>query len=223
MWKPLTQATLPGTDHACFQTAETDKTPTTCANGHVPLWEYVCRSLPIEAKSSSVRGHDTVTGKDAKESTTRKVESGKRMITKTRGRRALTEPVNELATRPTTLTGNLLRTDGLRVVCEESFSFGESVKDERVGEGAIVGRRDPSMEGVGEGCVNRTKSNICRERENNLGSAMTCLFLNGGIPLVGVTGEGESTASENEEPRFLGEQVSRVSAGLRDVEDARAR
>ena len=84
--KWLTQATLPGTDHACFQTAEVDRTPMTCANGHVPLWEYACRSLPIAAKSSSVRGHDTVTGKDAKESTTRNVESGKRMITNTRGR-----------------------------------------------------------------------------------------------------------------------------------------
>ena len=81
-----TQATLPGTDHACFQTAEIDRTPTTCVSGHVPLWEYACRSFPIAAKSSNVRGHDTVTGKDPRESTTRKVESGKRMITKTRGR-----------------------------------------------------------------------------------------------------------------------------------------
>jgi len=82
----LTQATLPGTDHACFQTADIDRTPMTCANGHVPLWEYACRSLPIAARSSRVRGHETVTGKDARESTTRNVESGKRMTTKTRGR-----------------------------------------------------------------------------------------------------------------------------------------
>jgi len=52
---------------------------------------------------------------------------------------------------------------------------------------------------------------------------MACLFSNGGMPLVGGTGEGGSTAPENEEPRFLDEQVWRVSAGLRDVEDARVR
>lgn len=99
----------------------------------------------------------------------------------------------------------------------------ESVKDERVGEGAIVGRRDPSVERVGEGCVNRTKSKTCRERENKVGSAMTCLFSVGGMPQGGVTGEGESAASENEEARFLDEQVLMVSGGLREVEDARAR
>ena len=97
IWKPLTQATLPGTDQACFQTAEIDRTPTTCANGHVPLWEYECRSLPIEAKSPRVRGHDTVTGKDARDSTTSKVDSGKRMATKTRGRCVLTKNSEELA------------------------------------------------------------------------------------------------------------------------------
>ena len=90
---PLTQATLPGTDHACFQTAETDKTPTTCVNGHPPLWEYECRSLPIEAKSSKVLGQDTVTGKDASESTIMKVERGKRTTTMTRGKCAFREPV----------------------------------------------------------------------------------------------------------------------------------
>ena len=73
----------------------------TCANGHAPLWEYACRSLPIAAKSSNVRGHDTDTGNDAKESTTRSVESGKRMITKSKG--ALTEASGELATRSATL------------------------------------------------------------------------------------------------------------------------
>lgn len=40
---------------------------------------------------------------------------------------------------------------------------------------------------------------------------------------MGLTGEGGFSAPENEEPRFLDEQVSRVSGGLRDVEDARAR
>lgn len=43
----------------------------------------------MEAKSSSVRGQETVTGKDDRDSTTRKVDSGKRMITNTRGRCAL--------------------------------------------------------------------------------------------------------------------------------------
>lgn len=88
----------------------------------------------------------------------------------------LRETSEELATRSTTLTGNSARTDGLRVVYEESFSLNESVKDERVGEGAIVGRMDSSVEGEGEGCVKRTKSSTCIERENRLGSAMACLF-----------------------------------------------
>jgi len=110
------------------------------------------------------------------------------------------------------------------VVYEESFSLSESVNVERVGEGAMVGRRDSSVgvDGMGEGCVNRTKSRTCSERENKLGSAMGCLFSEGGMPLVGETGEGKS-GSENEEPRFLDEQVLRVSGGLRDVEEARAR
>jgi hypothetical protein len=68
----------------------------------------------------------------------------------------------ELATRSATFTGNLRHTEVLRVLCEEPFSFNESVKDERVGDGAIVGRRDSSVEGVGEWCVKRTKSSICR-------------------------------------------------------------
>lgn len=93
VWKTLTQATLPGTDQACFQTAETERTPTTCANGHVPLWEYEWRSLPIEAKSSSVRGHETVTGKDARDNTTKRVDSGKRITTNTNGACAFTETV----------------------------------------------------------------------------------------------------------------------------------
>ena len=89
----------------------------------------------------------------------------------------------------------------------ESFSLSVSVKDERVGEGAMVGRRDSSVEGEREGCVNRAKSNICNERENKLGSAMSCFISQGGIPLVGVTGVGGPTALETEEPRFLDEQV----------------
>lgn len=110
------------------------------------------------------------------------------------------------------------------MVYEESFSLTESVNVERVGEGAMVGSRDSSVGvvEVGEGCVNRTKSNTCSERENKLGSAMVCLFSEGGMPLVGESGEGKS-ASENEEPRFRDEQVLRVSGGLRDVEEARAR
>ena len=105
----------------------------------------------------------------------------------------------------------------------ESFSLNESVKDERVGEEAMVGRMDPSVEGVGEGCVNRTKSTICRERENKLCRVIACLFSDGGVAVVGTTGEDGSIGLENEEARFLDEQVSRVSADLRDVEDARAR
>ena len=105
----------------------------------------------------------------------------------------------------------------------ESFSLSVSVKDERVGEGAIVGRRDSSVEGVREGCEERAKSSIWRRRENELGSVMACLVSGGGIPLVGVASRGESTVPEKEEPRFLDEQVWMVSAGLREVEDARAR
>lgn len=144
------------------------------------------------------------------------------MITKTKGRCAFAVIV-ELATIDRS-TGDPEHTDGLRVVYRESFSLHESVKDERVGEGAMVGRRDSSVE-MGEGCVNRAKSRICRERENRLGSAMGCLLSEGGMPLVGVgvAGEGESAASENEEARFLDEQVLIVSGGLQDVEDARAR
>lgn len=105
----------------------------------------------------------------------------------------------------------------------ESFSLSVSVKDERVGEGAMVGRRDSSMERVGEGCVNRAKSSICKDRENRLGSTMACLVSEGRIPAVGVAGEGGSVAPEREEARFRDEQVSRVSAGLRDVEEALVR
>ena len=131
-----------------------------------------------------------------------------------------------LATRSTSLAVNSVHTDGLRVVYEESFSLSESANDERVGEGAMVGRRDSSVEGVGvgEGCANRTKSSTCNERENRLGRAAVCLFSEGGIPLVGVGETGEDiSGSEKEEPRFLDEQVLRVSGGLREVEEARAR
>ena len=155
------------------------------------------------------------------ESTTRNVESGKRMITKTRGRCVL--EMSEGLARSTALARNSGRTDGLRMVYEESFSLGESGKDERVGEGAMVGKRDSSVEGAGEGCVTRTKSSTCIARENKVGRTIARLFSGGGMSLVGVAGEGESAAVEKEEPRFLGEQVSRVSGGLRDVEDARAR
>ena len=90
----------------------------------------------------------------------------------------------------------------------ESFSLNESVKDERVGERAIVGSRDSSVEGVGEGCANLTESSICKERENKVGSVMgCCLFSEGGVLSVGVSGKGGSTTLETEEPRFLGEQV----------------
>jgi hypothetical protein len=129
----------------------------------------------------------------------------------------------ESATRSVTFTGNLAHTGELRVLCEDSFSFNESVKDERVGEGAMVGRRDSSVEEVREGCVKRTDSNICKDCENRLGRVIACLFSDGGALRVGVTGEGGSVAPESEEARFLDEQVLRVSAGLRDVEDARAR
>jgi hypothetical protein len=40
---------------------------------------------------------------------------------------------------------------------------------------------------------------------------------------VGATGEGGSVEPENEEARFLDEQVFRVRGGLREVEDALAR
>lgn len=135
----------------------------------------------------------------------------------------LEETSEESATRSATFTGNPTHTEEVRVLCDEPFSFKESVKDERVGEGAMVGRRDSSVEGVGEGCVKRTKSSICRDCENNRGNVIVCLFPGDGISLVGVTGEGGSVAPESEEARFLDEQVLRVSGGLREVEDARAR
>lgn len=113
--------------------------------------------------------------------------------------------------------------DGLRVLCKESFSFNESVNDERVGEGAMVGRMDSSMEGGGEGCVKRTKSSICKDLENKLGRVIVGLFSGGGILLVGDTGEGGSVEPEKEEARFREEQVLMVSGGLREVEDALAR
>ena len=47
----------------------------------------------MEARSSNVRGQETVTGKDANESRTRKVERGKRTTTITRGKCALRKPV----------------------------------------------------------------------------------------------------------------------------------
>jgi hypothetical protein len=43
-----------------------------------------------------------------------------------------------------------------------------------------------------------------------------------GVWLVGVSGEGGSVEPENEEARFLDEQVLRVSGGLREVEEALA-
>lgn len=105
----------------------------------------------------------------------------------------------------------------------KSFSLSVSVKDERVGEGAMVGRRESSVEGVREGCGERVKSSICKKREKEFWKAMACLVSGGGIPLVGVAGEGGSSVSEKDEPRFLDEQVWMVSAGLREVEEARAR
>jgi len=47
---------------------------------------------------------------------------------------------------------DVTHTDGLRVVHVESFSLSVSVKDERVGEGAIVGKRESSVEGVIQWC-----------------------------------------------------------------------
>jgi len=79
------------------------------------------------------------------------------------------------------------------------------------------------VEGEGEGCVNRTKSSTCSERENKVGSAIVCLFSEGGMPLVGEMGDEGKSGSENVEPAFLDEQVLRVSGGLREVEEARAR
>ena len=109
------------------------------------------------------------------------------------------------------------------MLCVGPFSFNESVKDERVGEGAMVGRRDSSVDGVEEGCEKRTESSICSDRENKVGKVIVCLFSGGGIPQVGVVGEGGSGGPEKEVARFLDEQVSRVSGGLREVEEARAR
>ena len=87
----------------------------------------------------------------------------------------------------------------------------------------MVGRRDSSVEGVGEGCVRRMKSSICRDCENKVGKVIVWVLSGGGILLVGTTGEGGSVAPEREEARFLDEQVLRVSGGLREVEDALAR
>ena len=129
----------------------------------------------------------------------------------------------ELATRSATFTGDLGHTEALRVLYEGPFSFKESAKDERVGEGAKVGRRDSSEEGVGEGCVKRTKSSIWRDCETKPGKLIACWFSGCGIFVVGTTGEGGSVAPEKEEARFLDEQVLRVSGGLREVEDALAR
>lgn len=129
----------------------------------------------------------------------------------------------ESATRSATFTGNLRHTEVLRLLDEEAFSFNGSVKDERVGEGAMVGRRDPSVEGVGEGWVKRTKSSVCRYCENKWGKVIVCLFSSGGVLVAGETGEGGSVTPEREEARFLEEQVFRVSGGLLEVEDARAR
>ena len=88
----------------------------------------------------------------------------------------------------------------------ESTSLSASVKDETVGEEAMVGRRDSSVEGVEEEWEARIKSSLCKERENMLSSAMARLVLEGGVPLVGVSGEGGSAAAEKE-AGFLGEQV----------------
>lgn len=90
---------------------------------------------------------------------------------------------------------------------ESSFSLSESVGDERVGEVTMVGRSDPSVEGVGEWWANRTKSIIWSKRENEFGNIARCLFSGGGMSPVAVTGDGRCAAPENEEPRFLGEQV----------------
>lgn len=92
-------------------------------------------------------------------------------------------------------------------MCGESTSLSVSVKDERVGEEAMVGRRDSSVEEVGEEWEGRIKSSLRKERENKFSSAMVRLVLEGGAPLVGVSGEGGSAAPETEEARFLGEQV----------------
>lgn len=106
---------------------------------------------------------------------------------------------------------------------EGPFSFNDSVKDERVGEGAMVGRREPSEEGSGEGCAKRTKSSIWRDCENSPGKLIACWISGGGIFVVRATGEGGSVEPEKEEARFLDEQVLRVSGGLREVEEALAR
>lgn len=129
----------------------------------------------------------------------------------------------ESATRSATFTGNLTHTEALRVLFEEPFSLSESVKDERVGEGAMVGRRDPSVERVGEGCVKRTKSSIWRDCDNKPDKVIVCLLSGEEIMQVGTTGEGGSVSPESEAARFLDEHVLRVSGVLRDVEDARAR
>lgn len=128
-----------------------------------------------------------------------------------------------LAGRSTTFTGNQIHTGGLRVAHGESTSLSASAKDETVGEEAMVGRRDSSMEGVEEEWEGRIKSSFCRERESILSSAMARLDLEGGVPLVGVSGEGGSAAAEKEEAGFLDEQVLRVSGALREVEEALAR
>lgn len=176
--------------------------------------------MPIDARSCNVRGQDTVTGNVANESTTKKVESGKRITTITRGKCALG---GQSATRSATVR-NRSHTEVPRVVYEDSFSFNESAKVEVVGEETIVGKRESSMDGaVGEGCAKRTNSSICTERENRLYEVIACLFSGCGISFVGETGEDDSVEPDNEEARFLDEQVLRVSGGLREVEDALAR
>jgi hypothetical protein len=47
----LTQSTLPGIDHACFQMAVTAITPTTCAVSAGPAWEYARSSRASCARS----------------------------------------------------------------------------------------------------------------------------------------------------------------------------
>jgi len=77
-------ATLPGTDHACSR-RQKPKNTDNVRNGHAPLENMSVGPCP-RGPILSVRGQDTVTGKDAIESTTSKVESGKGTITTTRGK-----------------------------------------------------------------------------------------------------------------------------------------
>ena len=81
----LTHNTLPGTDQACFQTADIESTPRICAVGTRPDCAYVFRSRPSWAKSESVVGHANVIGSVDRQRKVTAVESGNIMMTSSNG------------------------------------------------------------------------------------------------------------------------------------------